>query len=629
MVFQNYAVFPNLTVAGNVAYGLKARKVAASEIASRVEEALALVQLTGYGERWPHQLSGGQLQRVAIARALVIRPRVLLFDEPLSNLDARLRVSMRGEIRELQKSLGITAIYVTHDQEEAMSVSDRIALMNAGRLEQVGVPGRHLPPSCLALRRRVHGHDQSFGGARARPQRRRAGVAQARGAALRRRCAAGWPVLSGTVVRVELLGPIVRLDVRLGDGTILKAAMLDAPEYQVQAGAARDARLRSGAPDGAAVRLVFRSPIGQRLPLAIAALGFLFLGLFLLYPLFNVFSASLLDPDGERLTLANYTKMLGRPFYRTAILNTLGIGLAATVITTALAVPFAFALARLPIPGKAAILALAALPLVLPSFVSAYAIVLLLGRSGIVTQWLQSWGVGFGSIYGAGGIVLVYTLTLYPYVLLPTIAAFKAVDVSMEEAAQGLGSSPRRTVRTVTLPIVLPAVLAGALLVFIETLENFGVPFVLAEDMPIFAVEAFKLFIGETAPNPASAGRAGRPADPDDGSWSCWCSAASCRPAASPPTRARRRRSSRSGAGCRRWLRSIAGPSSSWRWCRSSPSSCCPSWSFAGPSCMPISAWPISPACSTARCARCSTRWSSPPWPQPASPWSACRSAMW
>jgi iron(III) transport system permease protein len=247
-------------------------------------------------------------------------------------------------------------------------------------------------------------------------------------------------------------------------------------------------------------------PYGQRLPLAIAALGFLFLGVFLLYPLFNVFSASLLDPDGERLTMANYTKMLGRPFYRTAILNTLGIGLAATVITTALAVPFAFALARLPIPGKAAILALAALPLVLPSFVSAYAIVLLLGRSGIVTQWLQAWGLGFGSIYGAGGIVLVYTLTLYPYVLLPTIAAFKAVDVSMEEAAQGLGSSPRRTVWTVTLPIVLPAVLAGALLVFIETLENFGVPFVLAEDMPIFAVEAFKLFIGETAPNPASAG---------------------------------------------------------------------------------------------------------------------------
>jgi len=236
MVFQNYAVFPNLTVAGNVAYGLKARKVAASEIASRVEEALALVQLTGYGGRWPHQLSGGQLQRVAIARALVIRPQVLLFDEPLSNLDARLRVSMRTEIRELQKSLGITAIYVTHDQEEAMSVSDRIALMNAGRLEQVGVPVdiyRH-PVSRFAaefmgttnlLAARAFGRSDGA-------------LVSLRPEALRFAADAppSWPVLSGSVVRVELLGPIVRLDLRLGDGTILKTAMLDAPEYQVRVG---------------------------------------------------------------------------------------------------------------------------------------------------------------------------------------------------------------------------------------------------------------------------------------------------------------------------------------------------------------------------------------------------------
>jgi iron(III) transport system permease protein len=247
-------------------------------------------------------------------------------------------------------------------------------------------------------------------------------------------------------------------------------------------------------------------PYRQRLPLGIAALGFAFLGLFLVYPLFQVFSASFLDSEGTALTFSNYTKMLGRPFYRAAIANTLEIGVAATAITTVLAVPFAFALARLPIPGKSAILAMASLPLILPSFVSAYALVLLLGRSGVVTQWLQAQGVGFGSIYGMGGIVLVYTLTLYPYVLLPTIAAFKAVDVSMEEAAQNLGSSPARTLFTVTLPIVMPAILAGGLLVFIETLENFGVPFVLAEDMPIFAVEAFKLFIGETAPNPSSAG---------------------------------------------------------------------------------------------------------------------------
>jgi len=238
MVFQNYAVFPNLTVAGNVAYGLRARKVAASEIADRVEKALALVQLTGYGGRWPHQLSGGQLQRVAIARALVIRPQVLLFDEPLSNLDARLRVSMRSEIRELQKSLGITAIYVTHDQEEAMSVSDRIALMNAGRLEQVGVPVeiyRHpvsrfaaefMGTTNLLAARALGRSDDTLVSLRPEALRFAADAP------------AGWPVLAGSVERVELLGPIVRLDVRLGDGTILKAALLDAPEYQVQTGAA-------------------------------------------------------------------------------------------------------------------------------------------------------------------------------------------------------------------------------------------------------------------------------------------------------------------------------------------------------------------------------------------------------
>jgi len=237
MVFQNYAVFPNLTVAGNVAYGLKARKVAAAEIARRVDEALALVQLTGYGARWPHQLSGGQLQRVAIARALVIRPQVLLFDEPLSNLDARLRVSMRGEIRELQKSLGITAIYVTHDQEEAMSVSDRIALMNAGRLEQVGVPVdiyRH-PVSRFAaefmgttnlLTSRALGRGGE-GLVSLRPETLRLAAEAPR----------DWPTLAGSVARVELLGPIVRLDVRLGDGTILKAALLDQPGQSLPAGA--------------------------------------------------------------------------------------------------------------------------------------------------------------------------------------------------------------------------------------------------------------------------------------------------------------------------------------------------------------------------------------------------------
>jgi len=140
MVFQNYALWPHMTVGENVAYGLKLRKIPSAEIAARVHDVLAKVGLTGLNERYPGQLSGGQQQRVALARALILNPQILLLDEPLSNLDAKIRVQVRAEIRKLQKELGITTIYVTHDQEEALTLSDRIAVFNQGRLSQVGPP---------------------------------------------------------------------------------------------------------------------------------------------------------------------------------------------------------------------------------------------------------------------------------------------------------------------------------------------------------------------------------------------------------------------------------------------------------------------------------------------------------
>ena len=140
MVFQNYAIFPHLTVAENVAYGLKAKKVAKKDIEPRVMEALKLVQIENLKDRNPNELSGGQQQRVALARAIVIEPSILLMDEPLSNLDAKLRVQMRTIIKRLQMQLGITTIYVTHDQEEALAISDRIAVMDKGNIMQVGTP---------------------------------------------------------------------------------------------------------------------------------------------------------------------------------------------------------------------------------------------------------------------------------------------------------------------------------------------------------------------------------------------------------------------------------------------------------------------------------------------------------
>jgi len=138
MVFQAYALFPNMTVAGNIGFGMKIAKKTVEETKTRVNEMLKLIHMEDYGNRYPYQLSGGQQQRVALARALALSPTILLLDEPLSALDAKIRVSLRSEIRSIQRKLGITTIYVTHDQEEALSISDRIVVMYEGKIEQVG-----------------------------------------------------------------------------------------------------------------------------------------------------------------------------------------------------------------------------------------------------------------------------------------------------------------------------------------------------------------------------------------------------------------------------------------------------------------------------------------------------------
>ena len=142
MVFQNYAIFPNMTVYRNIEYGLKNKKLSKDEVKRRVEAIMETVQITQYKDRYPDKLSGGQQQRVALARAIVVQPQVLLMDEPLSNLDAKLRIEMREAIREVQKKIGITTVYVTHDQEEALAISDRIAVMNKGDIQQIETPER-------------------------------------------------------------------------------------------------------------------------------------------------------------------------------------------------------------------------------------------------------------------------------------------------------------------------------------------------------------------------------------------------------------------------------------------------------------------------------------------------------
>ncbi len=257
MVFQSYALFPNMTVADNIGFGLKVRKRPKEDIARRVGELLALIHLQGRGSRYPYQLSGGQQQRVALARALAIEPQVLLLDEPLSALDAKIRVMLRTEIRSIQRELGITTVYVTHDQEEALSLSDRVVVMSEGRIEQIGSPSEiyNFPATAFVAsfvgtlnlfdsyvveaatgRLMVEGQEiraaMPITGASAgaivsvalRPESISLGDGQS-----------GQNRLRGTIQDVSFLGSIVRIRIRLGDGPSISLDTFNAPNLALPA----------------------------------------------------------------------------------------------------------------------------------------------------------------------------------------------------------------------------------------------------------------------------------------------------------------------------------------------------------------------------------------------------------
>jgi len=253
MVFQNYALWPHMTVAENVSYGLKLKKLSRAEVAARLAEGLRKVNLAGFEARYPGQLSGGQQQRVALARALVLNPDILLLDEPLSNLDAKIRIQVRAEIRKLQQELKITTIYVTHDQEEALSLSDRVAVMKDGRVLQVGVPKElyerprtrfvadfvgtnNLVPGEVAERR---GEElvvrTALGALRAIPNGAVSGrcvlAIRPENVAVAPAAGAGGPgngnVVRGRVSFVSYLGNTLRYDVEADGGQILKADIRD------------------------------------------------------------------------------------------------------------------------------------------------------------------------------------------------------------------------------------------------------------------------------------------------------------------------------------------------------------------------------------------------------------------
>lgn len=230
------------------------------------------------------------------------------------------------------------------------------------------------------------------------------------------------------------------------------------------------------------------------------------LGLLVIYPMMGIFKASLLDADTGVFTWDNYLSVFNTPFYRRCFWNSIFMSGLATLFSVIIGVPFAFFTTRFRLPHATTLRTLATLPLILPTFIGAEAWLLLLGRNGIVTNLFHSLGINTPSIYGWQGVVLVFTLQFFPFVFLMVSAAINSVDRSLEESARNLGATPWRVFRTVTLPVVTPAIASGALIVFCMSIENFGVPTIIGNDYKVLAEQAYSEFVSEMGGNPSMAG---------------------------------------------------------------------------------------------------------------------------
>ncbi len=447
IVFQSYALFPNLTVAENVAYGLVNRKVPKAQAAARVAELLALVGLPGSEGKFPAQLSGGQQQRIALARALATAPSLLLLDEPLSALDAIVRVKLRQEIRSLQRQLGVTTVMVTHDQEEAFAVADRIVVMNQGGIEQVGDALQvYREPTSLfvadfvgrinVLPARV----EAGGGLRVGTHRFVCDHAGAAGRDVRDLPApggrAGAPDSRARPQRVRgadredrVHGPVLpgARDQRRArrappDGVPVAQLPGRGPSCRGQpTAAAGDA----GADEGVRVSVhvaALAAPVRQRVHwseriahVALAAVALALLA-FLALPLGAILQQSLQDAQGQFAGLTNFIAYAQTPALLESLWNSIWVSVVVTLVTIPVAFGFAYALTRSRMRFKGLARTITLVPLLAPSLLAAISLIYWFGNQGVLEGWLTQLGVA--QIYGAPGIVLAEIFSTFPHALM-------------------------------------------------------------------------------------------------------------------------------------------------------------------------------------------------------------------
>ncbi len=510
-VFQDYALFPHMTVAENVAYGLRVRGIAAAGRAQQAAAMLDLVQLGEFGARRPHQLSGGQRQRVALARALINRPKVLLLDEPLGALDLKLREEMQSELKGLQQRLGITFVFVTHDQGEALSMADRVAVFSQGRVEQLDTPRElyNRPQTAFVASfvgsANVVGRDAAqvlTGSGHAfaiRPEliellaARRAGAGRVRPVQRRSRqrplSRREQPAAREGGRAHDPGRGVVRVHRRrcpgADDGRAC-AACLAARIRRPAAGLTMTGRAEFSLQGRRAFyfALLLAPPL---LWLGIVYLGSLFTLLLQSFYAIDEFTARIVP----EFTLATYRQLLTRPAHVDIILRTLLMAVAVTMAAAVIAFPVALYMARYAGPRTKALFYVGVmLPMWTSYLVKVYAWRLILAKQGIASWGFEHLGlmgaldkalavpvVGGPSLASSYiGMFVVFVYMWLPFMILPLAAALERVPASLLQASADLGARPGQTFRNVVLPLALPGLAAGSIFTFSLTLGDYIIP---------------------------------------------------------------------------------------------------------------------------------------------------------
>ncbi len=515
MVFQNYALFPHMDVAANVGFPLRLRGMQRAEAVRKVEWALDLVQLGGYGTRRVDELSGGQRQRVALARAIVFEPRILLMDEPLSALDKQLREHMQIELRRLHETLDMTTVYVTHDQREALTMSDRIAVLNRGRIIQLDAPRSLYERPATRFVAEFIGEltflpiEQSGGGYGYAGQRlklpegaaphgaRLLMVRPERLQMLDTATSADMNLLHGQVEDIVYQGDSVpaagasrgwqsaRGPARLHQrGTGNTAATRRGHHPGTEPGGHHPAGRRqrgrmsdmAGRPFQADLRRDERNERMVLFGLGVPAL--LVVTVILVIPVAWLFWLSFLDGRGA-LSLANYQRLVREASYGRILLATFEISAAATVICLVLGYPLAYVLAQLPRRVANLCMLGVLMPFWTSILVRTYAWLVLLQRHGLINDWgiqLGLWHQPLALVYNFNGTLIGLVHIMLPFLVLPVYGSMRAIDLDYVKAAANLGASPTQAFWRVFFPLSLPGVYAGSLMVFILCLGAYVTP---------------------------------------------------------------------------------------------------------------------------------------------------------